>query len=265
MAQLGQGRLQRARQEAPDHDAGRLGIGVGKEDGELVATDPKWQVNPADRGLHQAAEFREGSVALGVAVLVVDGLERIEVDQHKGNRHAIPLGMLYLAVELFLEGAMVAKRGERVLERLRHRSLVASLELGARRNQRRDDRGLKDHPDGHHRQHRRDASLQDDVVEHDPQAQVDDHGRRRARSEGQHEPSRESAKGLAGAAWPRLCLVGHVPLVGTPLDRHRYRTTRCARALGRKYGCGRRQGRRGRLTGPIGYTHAPDARSQPPH
>ena len=107
-----------------------------------------------------------------MTALVIDGLEFVEVEQDEADRNAVALRVLHLAVELLLEGPMVAESGERIQEGLGHGGFIAPLELCARRDERRDDGGLQDQADGYHGQHGGDPGLQDQIVKHDPQAEV---------------------------------------------------------------------------------------------
>ena len=64
-------------------DDGRLGrfADRGQEHGELVAAEPRHRVAGADHGLQPVAQDREHLVTDAVAVLVVDLLELVEVDE----------------------------------------------------------------------------------------------------------------------------------------------------------------------------------------
>ena len=63
-----------------------------------------------------------------MAVGVVDLLELVEVEEHEGQRAVVPRGARPLALDLFLEGAVVAEAGEPVEQRLGARLVIGALE-----------------------------------------------------------------------------------------------------------------------------------------
>ena len=91
----------------------------------------------------QLAEGGERLVADGVAGAVVDLLELVQVDEHERERDLVAGCALDLAVELLLEGAVVAEAGQRVAQRVGDRLLVADLQVGARARQGTDEHGGK--------------------------------------------------------------------------------------------------------------------------
>ena len=66
-----------------------VGIGMGKDQRELVATDPKCAVGGAAGADEQSSHRGQQLIATGVAVLVVHALEVVEVND--GERHGCPL------------------------------------------------------------------------------------------------------------------------------------------------------------------------------
>ena len=71
----------------------------------------------SERG-HGPADRRQQLVAAGVAALVVDALEVVDVDQQERQRRAAPDGALELAGELLLERSVVAEAGQAVEQRI---------------------------------------------------------------------------------------------------------------------------------------------------
>ena len=66
--------------------------GLGQEQRELVAADPKGGVGRAKRALKHAADHLERGVAGGVAVSVVQRLEAVQVAEDERHRVAVPNG-----------------------------------------------------------------------------------------------------------------------------------------------------------------------------
>ena len=131
VAELAQDGLERAHEQPARDHPGALGIGVRKEDGELVATDAEGSVGTADRELEQPPEAGEHLVAGSVPMGVVHGLEAVEVDEDEREWHLVALRRLGQPIELLLEGPMVAELRERILEGLGDGDLVRDLELFA--------------------------------------------------------------------------------------------------------------------------------------
>ena len=95
---------------------GALAVGVGQEEGELVAAEPVGAVAvpAAPQNLRDALEQR---IALGVAMAVVHELEAVEVEQDERDRSLTPLGQRERLRELVLERAVVGEVGQSVAGR----------------------------------------------------------------------------------------------------------------------------------------------------
>src|SRR3990172_6791770 len=75
------GAFEGRRQEPPGGDGRAADIGSRHEDDELVAADPEGGGAAPGVGAEEAPHRREQGVAAGVAELVVDPLEVVEVDE----------------------------------------------------------------------------------------------------------------------------------------------------------------------------------------
>ena len=119
---LGRPRRIAAAQPAGEDPAGDGQAGVDvrarQDDRELVAPDPERAVIAPKRGGHGPADRLQELVAAGVASLVVDALEVVDVDQQERQRRATPDGHVELAGELFLERSMVSEAGQAVEQRI---------------------------------------------------------------------------------------------------------------------------------------------------
>ena len=78
-----QGGLEGLGQQSSRDSAGAVKVGMGEEDGELVAADAEGAVGATQRGVEQGAEAAQDPVAVGVAAAVVDRLELVDVDEHQ--------------------------------------------------------------------------------------------------------------------------------------------------------------------------------------
>ena len=63
-----------------------LSVGPGQDDEDLLAADPVDRVAGAQRGAHRVGDVLQDGVAGGVAELVVDALEVVEVAEQQGVR-----------------------------------------------------------------------------------------------------------------------------------------------------------------------------------
>ena len=103
----------------------------------------------AGRGRQQPAHGRERIVATGVAALVVDPLQVVEVEQQQGERVLAALGVRDQAGQLLLEGAMVAQPGQGIEQRGQPRPVVLLAEVVAGclepLGRRQDGAGQEDH------------------------------------------------------------------------------------------------------------------------
>ena len=122
-------RLKAVLKQAP-RDLHRTGsVGVGHQDGELVAADAEGAIGVARHLADQAAHLAQQVVAGGMAVRLVDHLEIVEVDQQQRHGHLVARIPLELTVELLLEGAVVAQPGQRVTQRIGLGRLIQALQL----------------------------------------------------------------------------------------------------------------------------------------
>ena len=106
---------------------------------ELVTAEPEGLAALAQPARH----LREHAVAGGMAEAVVDLLEVVDVDEAQRQRRALLLGVEQLALEAFVEVAVVAESGEWIGEREAHRSqrVVRGALVERDREQRPDQRG----------------------------------------------------------------------------------------------------------------------------
>ena len=125
-------------QQPARHDLRPLEIGMRQEDRELVAPDAERAIGLAERTVDELAEAAQHAVAAGVPTTVVDGLELVEVDDQQRERVLVAQCRRHLAIELLLEGPMVAEPGQRIEEGIGQCGLVAHLQVGLGRDQRRD-------------------------------------------------------------------------------------------------------------------------------
>ena len=100
--------------QALGHDEGAALVGLREQQRELLAADPRGQVDaplPLERVLRDRLE---GGVSRRVAVALVDRAEAVDVPDDHGDRPAGARGALELQLEQLLEGAPVQKAGQRV-------------------------------------------------------------------------------------------------------------------------------------------------------
>ena len=93
-----------------------LAAGAGQDHEDLLAADPVDRVAGPQRRPHRVGDVLQDGVAGGVAELVVDPLEVVEVAEQQRVREAL-LGVAGLAVELaeaLLERVAVEEAGQRV-------------------------------------------------------------------------------------------------------------------------------------------------------
>ena len=79
------------------------GVGVDEDHGELLAAVARRDVDVADRRLDDAGDATQGRVAGAVSVLVVEGLEVVEVAEQQCQRRARVGGGLDLLGESFVQ------------------------------------------------------------------------------------------------------------------------------------------------------------------
>ena len=105
---------ERRGQDPPSDGETDLEVGIRQEDRELVPTDPEGSIIPAHDRRRDLTHGDEQTVPRRVPMTVVDGLQPVDVEQHEGEWRALPAGLLELARQLVLEGAMVAEAGQAV-------------------------------------------------------------------------------------------------------------------------------------------------------
>ena len=128
--------LDRVRGAAGD-PRGRVGVGTGEDERELVAADAEGRVGRAARGRDGAGGRAQGPVARRVAAEVVDRLEAVEIedDDRQRERRRGSLGPVQVRVERVVELAVVEQPGERI-------AAGAGVVLGDREEVVEDQRGV---------------------------------------------------------------------------------------------------------------------------
>jgi hypothetical protein len=89
-----------------------------KEDGELVASEPRDRVTRAHRPLEPAPDLLKNRVAGRMAEAVVDGLEIVEIDEHDPDCRAAATRALDGVVDSVCEQRPVGEARHGVVERL---------------------------------------------------------------------------------------------------------------------------------------------------
>ncbi len=112
-----------------------VGVGVWQQDRELVTTDAEGTVAVAQGVADGVGHAYKQAIAGRMAFAVVDDLEVVEVDQQQRHRHVVATVEVELAVQLLLEGAVVAQSGETIVERVLARFPVQHLQLRSRLGQ----------------------------------------------------------------------------------------------------------------------------------
>ena len=121
-----------ARADPLGEDAPLLGGGVGKEHDELVAAVPGAEVRLAQLLPDDRRDVGDGAVPGGVAQLVVDRLELVQIGHDAGEGGPVPASPLHLVVQACAEGAQVGEAGEGVgLGQLAEGDLAAHQAEGA--------------------------------------------------------------------------------------------------------------------------------------
>ena len=104
-------------QDALGDRDGIVGLGVGQDDGELVATGAVEAVFIAGEVAHGPSHLDQHLVAGGVALAVVHDLQVVEVHERQAEGRPALFVDADLAPQLLLEGAVVAETGEPIGER----------------------------------------------------------------------------------------------------------------------------------------------------
>ena len=144
---LARGRTQAEVAQAVGGDEGLVGVGVREDDRELVSADAEGPVSVAQRITDAVGHAHQETIAGRVTLAVVDDLEVVEVDEQQRHRYLVPPVQLQLAVQLLLEGAVVAEPGQAVVERVLARLPVQHLQLRLRSGEviERLQEGARDH------------------------------------------------------------------------------------------------------------------------
>jgi SAM-dependent methyltransferase len=121
---------ERRGQDSPSDGETDLEVGIRQEDRELVPTDPEGSIIPAHDRRRDLTHGDEQPVPRRVPMTVVDGLQPVDVEQHESEWRALPAGLLQLARQLVLEGAMVAEAGQAIEQRGPSGLTVELMHLG---------------------------------------------------------------------------------------------------------------------------------------
>ena len=111
----GQAQAGEALADLVEHPQGGGAVGVGEEDGELVAAVAAEHVGAAEALPQQPGEALQQAVARRVAEGVVDRLEAVEVDHRVRHLPLLPVGAGDLDLDLLLEVAVVEQAGQAVV------------------------------------------------------------------------------------------------------------------------------------------------------
>ena len=106
--------VERSGKDASGRRQGGVDVGTRQDDREFVAAHAKGSVVPAQRSHHRPPNGHEELVAAGMAALVVDPFQVVDVDQQERDRRTGPRCMLELPSQLFLEGPVVAEHRQPV-------------------------------------------------------------------------------------------------------------------------------------------------------
>ena len=110
------------------HALGRLGVGVGHDHGELFTAVATNMVGLAQALLEKQRQALDHPIAHGVAVGVVDLLEKIDVDHRKAQRLAVAFGTKARVFEQLQGVGVVVQAGQAVAH---HACLEAACTGGA--------------------------------------------------------------------------------------------------------------------------------------
>ena len=97
---------------------GRVGVGLGQDDEELLAAVAAGEVDDADVGGQQLRDVAQDDVAGGMAVRVVEPLEVVEVDEDQRQRPAVAGARASSSSTRVEDGLAVGDAGQRVEGRL---------------------------------------------------------------------------------------------------------------------------------------------------
>ena len=109
------------------HEIGLLGLHMREQHAELVAAQPGHAVDLARAPPKRGRDRPQQRVAGGVAVLVVDALEAVDVDHQQRGVLAEAPAALELRVDVALEAAPVVHEGQRVALRVAAQPLLGEL------------------------------------------------------------------------------------------------------------------------------------------
>ena len=120
---------QRRGEQVIGDDLGTLGVAAGEQQGELVAAGPVGAIAATQVGAHDLRDRPQEVVAGGVTLLVVDGLEVVDVDHDERDRSPVLACLGDARVELLLERPVVAQAGQPVEERIEPGPVVCLTKL----------------------------------------------------------------------------------------------------------------------------------------
>ena len=93
-------------------------IGLGKKQGKLVSADAESGVGSAKRFLQRGCGCAKNFVAAGVAVLVVNFLEAMKIEDNDAQRKTIAAGAIQFLFKRFREEPAIVQTGERIRDRV---------------------------------------------------------------------------------------------------------------------------------------------------
>lgn len=102
----------------PRHRLGRIGCGLGEQDGELVAPDPRHEIGSPRDGVQPSGNRSHDRIANPMAEVIVHVLQPVDVQARKRERTTVSLCMLDLGSQPVVERATVREAGQRVGIRL---------------------------------------------------------------------------------------------------------------------------------------------------
>src|SRR6202040_3841766 len=94
------------------------GIGLGKKQGKLVAADSESRGGGAKRFLQRGCGRAKNFIAARVAILVVDFLEAMKIEDHDAQGKTITAGAVKLLLKRFREKPAIVQTRERIRDRV---------------------------------------------------------------------------------------------------------------------------------------------------
>jgi hypothetical protein len=93
---------------------GLSGVGLRKKESEFIATDAEGRVGSAESFAESGGSSAEDVVAAGMAVLVVDFLEAVKIEDDQAERGTVAVGAVQFLFEGLGEETAVIEAGERI-------------------------------------------------------------------------------------------------------------------------------------------------------